>query len=181
MYMYMYMQTCTHSQSIHTCTQLHTDGETNQHRTWRGNHWLIGQLTRGSQFLYKDQRNTNITHTSSTVHNHQGLTLIVGKGTERSPWTVTSLLDIVALGRFVDFWVKLLLGSCVTVTAGMALITVGRVSPFIIQLDIGTRGRAEEGRGKGGGEREREREKGEEKEYISLIHNGYFFHLQIKI
>ena len=56
----------------------------------------------------------------------------MGKSAERSSRTVASLLDIVAFGGLVDFWVKLLLGPSVTVTAGVALIAVGGVSPFIV-------------------------------------------------
>ena len=56
----------------------------------------------------------------------------MGKSAKRSSRTVASLLDIIALGGLVDFRMKLLLSPRVTVTAGVALITVGGVSPFII-------------------------------------------------
>jgi hypothetical protein len=71
-------------------------------------------------------------HLYNIILNHQGLTLIVGKSTERSSRTVASLLDVVALGGFVDFRVELLLGPCMTVRAGVALIAVGGVSPFVV-------------------------------------------------
>ena len=63
---------------------------------------------------------------------NQGLTLIMSKCTEGPSWTVASLLDIVALGRFVNLWMELLLCSGVAVATRMALITVGRVTPLII-------------------------------------------------
>ena len=79
----------------------------------------------------------------------------MGKCTERSPRTVARLLDVIALGGLVDLWMELLLCPSVAVTARVALITIGRVSPLVVQLDIGTRG---------GTVRERERER--EREYI---------------
>ncbi len=54
----------------------------------------------------------------------QVLTLVMSEGTECSPRTVASLLDIIALGGLVYFRMKLLLCTCVTVGASITLITV---------------------------------------------------------
>ena len=65
--------------------------------------------------------------------------------------------------RLTHLGVELLLRAGVAVTAAVSLLTVGGVSPFIIQLHIGTRSRSE-GEGEGGREREGERERERERE-----------------
>lgn len=58
--------------------------------------------------------------------------------TKRAAWTIVGLLNVVALGAFVDLRVELLLSAGVTVGAVVFILTVGRVTPLVTLLDTGT-------------------------------------------
>ena len=64
--------------------------------------------------------------------------LCVGKRAEWASWTVARLLNVITLGALVDFRVKLLLCSRVTVRAGILIFAVLRVAPFVALLHTGT-------------------------------------------
>ena len=72
--------------------------------------------------------------------------------TERPSRAVACLLYVVAFGRLVYLWMKLLLCSSVAVATRVTLIAVGGVTPLIIKLHVGTRSGST--REKGGEEKE---------------------------
>ena len=89
--------------------------------------------------------------------------------TEGASGAVAGLLDVVTFCRLVDLRMELLLRSGVAVAAGVTLITVGRVTPLVVELHVRTRcgserWRMEERWGDGDrGERNMERERGGER------------------
>ena len=94
----------------------------------------------------------------------------MSKRTERPSRTVACLLDIVAFGGLVDFWMELLLCPSMAVATHISLLTVSGVTPFIVQFYIragcgpggggrgGREGGREGGRVRGGREGVRKRE-----------------------
>jgi hypothetical protein len=64
----------------------------------------------------------------------------VSERAECPPGTVARVLDVVALGRLVDLWVKLLLRPRVAVLAPLARVAGGRVAPLVAGLDLWARG-----------------------------------------
>lgn len=65
-------------------------------------------------------------------------TVTMGKSTKRSPRTVSSLLNVMTLGRLVYLRVELLLCSSVAVLTVVSCLTVDGISPFISLFHIGT-------------------------------------------
>ena len=63
----------------------------------------------------------------------------MGKCAECTSRAVTGVLNVVTFGRFIDFGMKLLLGSSMAVLAGIASITTHRITPFVSRFDVGAR------------------------------------------
>lgn len=70
------------------------------------------------------------------------LTVNMCKSTEDTTRTVTRLLDIIALCRLVNLGMELLLGTSMTIRAGIALLTISRLTPFFSMLHVWTRCRS---------------------------------------
>ena len=63
----------------------------------------------------------------------------MGKCAECTSRAVTGVLNVVTFGRFIDFGMKLLLGSSMAVLAGITSITTHRITPFVSRFDVGAR------------------------------------------
>lgn len=61
------------------------------------------------------------------------------EGTEQPPRTVAGLLNVVTLGTLVYLRMELLFCASVTITAAVARVTVGGLSPLLPVLHVGTR------------------------------------------
>lgn len=64
------------------------------------------------------------------------------ESTEDSSWTVTSLLYVIALGRFVNFRMELLFRARMTINTVITLIAIAWFAPFFSMFDVWTGGRA---------------------------------------
>ena len=64
------------------------------------------------------------------------LTFNMRKGTESAAWTITGILDIIALGWLIYFWMKLLFSPSVAILTLFTGFTRDRVAPFIPWFNI---------------------------------------------
>lgn len=71
--------------------------------------------------------------------NQETLTFDMRECAKHTTRTIASLLYIIAFGWFVDFWMKLLFGTCVTILTIITGLTIGWFAPFFAVLDIRTR------------------------------------------
>lgn len=63
----------------------------------------------------------------------------MGECTENATRTIARLLYIIAFGWFINFRMKLLFGTCMTILAIIAGLTIGWFAPFFAVLYIRTR------------------------------------------
>lgn len=71
------------------------------------------------------------------------LTFNVSKRAENTTWTVSGLLNVVALGTFVDLRMELLLCASVTIATLVAGFAIARLAPFFAVFHTRAWGRSE--------------------------------------
>lgn len=105
------------------------------------NAWGASGLSNSSPTPYAKNKNNWIIINFS-AHNHIEPTLNVSKCAEHRAWAVALLLYVITFGWLVNFGMKLLFSSCMTVLAVITSLAVVRLSPLFAVLDVRTRSRA---------------------------------------